>query len=106
VDRGLDRSLTLHRDGSFVLQMAGAADADADADADPASSRIWTSYDEIEKKHWLTVHKGDLHQRFLLQDNMLGAWHANRKSLPERIHVSVDEMIRAIDRMEEKGTGC
>mmetsp|Transcript_26794 Transcript_26794/g.73730 ORF Transcript_26794/g.73730 Transcript_26794/m.73730 type:complete len:333 (-) Transcript_26794:262-1260(-) len=65
--------------------------------------RIWTSYDEQEKKHWLTVRKGLFRQRFLLQDNLLTTWQGNRgTSIPERIHVAVDEMIRAVDRMEQQ----
>jgi len=63
--------------------------------------RIWTSYDEQEKKHWLTVRRGLFRQRFLLQDNLLTAWQGNRgTSLPERLNVAVDEMIRAVDRLD------
>jgi len=63
--------------------------------------RIWTSYDEQEKKHWLTVRRGLFRQRFLLQDNLLTAWQSNRgTSLPERLQVAVDEMIRAVDRLD------
>ena len=74
--------------------------------------RIWTSYDETQKKHWLTVNVGkessvgplptgvQLRQnRFLLQDNTMTAWHTHRKSLPERVHGAVESMIEAIDRM-------
>ena len=61
--------------------------------------RIWTSYDEQEKKHWLTVRKGLFRQRFLLQDNLSMAWNGNRGT-SEHIHVAVDEMIRAVDRLE------
>jgi hypothetical protein len=120
VRHGLDQSLTLHRDGSFVLkfrrtqvvsessprtdearvsvwsQVASGSKQDQKDDVD----RIWTSYDEEEKKHWLMVQKQSLHQRFLLQDNLLSAWHGNKKSLPERIHLSVDTMIRAVDRLD------
>jgi len=64
--------------------------------------RIWTSYDEEEKKHWLTARKGLFRQRFLLQDNLLSAWNGNRGSLPERIHVAVDGMIRAVDLFESR----
>jgi hypothetical protein len=65
--------------------------------------RIWTSYDEQEKKHWLTVRRGLFRQRFLLQDNLLTAWQGNRGvSLPERLHVAVDEMIRAVDRVDRQ----
>jgi hypothetical protein len=61
--------------------------------------RIWTSYDEQEKKHWLTIRKGLFRQRFLLQDNLSSAWNGNRGT-SEHIHVAVDEMIRAVDRLE------
>lgn len=65
--------------------------------------RIWTSYDEQEKKHWLTVRRGLFRQSFLLQDNLLTAWQGNRgTSLPERLHVAVDEMVRAVDRLDQQ----
>jgi len=65
--------------------------------------RIWTSYDEQEKKHWLTVRQGLFRQRFLLQDNLLTAWQANRgSSIQERLHVAVDEMISAVDRLDRQ----
>mmetsp|Transcript_1085 Transcript_1085/g.2509 ORF Transcript_1085/g.2509 Transcript_1085/m.2509 type:complete len:127 (+) Transcript_1085:41-421(+) len=64
------------------------------------SMRIWTSYDEQEKKHWLTVRRGFFRQRFLLQDNLLTAWNKG-VSVPERLQVAVDEMIRAIDRLDQ-----
>jgi hypothetical protein len=113
VEQGL-QSLTLHRDGSFELKYRPGnrntspsneqAQQNEDHDSTTATTvvdRIWTSYDEEEKKHWLTVQKSSLHQRFLLQDNLLPAWHGNRnKSLPERIHLSVDNMIRAVDRLD------
>mmetsp|Transcript_1883 Transcript_1883/g.4647 ORF Transcript_1883/g.4647 Transcript_1883/m.4647 type:complete len:407 (-) Transcript_1883:419-1639(-) len=85
--------------------------------------RIWTSYDEMEKKHWLTVQHVEtedtllsvdnstqstnnnnnppLYRRFLLQDNLLPAWHGNshRTSLPTRIHESVNQLIASIAHM-------
>lgn len=65
--------------------------------------RIWTSYDEEEKKHWLTVRQGLFRQRFLLQDNLLTAWQANRgSSFQERLHLAVDEMIGAVDRLDRQ----
>jgi hypothetical protein len=104
VHHGLDQSLTVHRDGSFVLKFASSgrsAKQEHDSEgATVAENKIWTSYDEQAKKHWLTVHKQSLHQRFLLQDNTLPAWHGNRKSLPERIHLSIESMIRAVDRLD------
>lgn len=109
--KGLERSLLLHRDGTFELKFPDAtittnissSSSSSNVDNkkhDDAVNRIWTSYDEQDKKHWLTVQKGPLHERFLLQDNMASAWHTSRQSLPERIQVTVDEMIRAIDRLE------
>mmetsp|Transcript_2866 Transcript_2866/g.7866 ORF Transcript_2866/g.7866 Transcript_2866/m.7866 type:complete len:354 (+) Transcript_2866:193-1254(+) len=66
--------------------------------------RIWTSYDEQEKKHWLTFRRGLFRQRFLLQDNLLTAWQSNRGiSLQERLHAAVDDMIGAVDRHERQG---
>eukprot|EP00536_Pseudo-nitzschia_multiseries_P007166 jgi/Psemu1/255992/estExt_Genewise1Plus.C_1650031 len=120
VSKGLDRSLVLHRDGSFEAKYPVPSSSNDNHNArkyDAATKgrfadiaatetnnmRIWTSYDEQEKKHWLTVRKGLFRQRFLLQDNLLSAWQGNRgTSIPERIHVAVDEMIRAVDRMEQQ----
>jgi hypothetical protein len=56
-----------------------------------------TSYDTEEKKHWLTVHKGELIGRYMLQDNMKPAWHDDKRSIPEKIKDAVDEMIEKID---------
>ena len=89
VKHGLDSSLTLHRDGSFELRFPSQPEEKV--------HRIWTSYDEVEKKHWLTVYRGpNVKERFLLQDNLLPAWNNNRKSLPERIYVAVDDLVQAI----------
>lgn len=116
VSQHLDTALTLHRDGSFELKFPKQEkDSDGKDDAPAAQQhhyhnydRIWTYYDEVEKKHWLSVsrritgtntHDDDNHnsnyvqERFLLQDNLLPAWNNNRKSLPERIHLGVDQMI-------------
>ncbi len=92
VSQKLDSSLKLHRDGSFELKFPMTNEYEGDV------HRIWTSYDEVEKKHWLTIFRGsNIQERFLLQDNLLSAWNNNRKSLPERIHASVDEMIRIVN---------
>jgi hypothetical protein len=112
VRRGLDRALTLHRDGSFALNLAQQQEQQRHHHHHHQSSnnnqeeencnRIWTSYDDKEKKHWLTVHykEGSLHERFLLQDNLLPSWHSNRKSLPERVHMAVEELMAAVDGMD------
>ena len=63
--------------------------------------RIWTSFDEHEKKHWLTVQRGKLVGRYMLQDNLMSAWQSNRKgSLPLRIQQAVNEMVGAIEKFE------
>lgn len=63
--------------------------------------RIWTSFDETEKKHWLTVQRGKLIGRYMLQDNLMSAWQSNRKgSLPLRIQQAVNEMVGAIEKFE------
>lgn len=114
--QGLDRGLTIQRDGTFELKFP------------TSNGRIWygnllfaylawlivcvdpltycmcvchhvvhrTSYDTEEKKHWLTVHKGDLVGRYLLQDNLKPAWHDDTRSTPEKITDAVDTMIETI----------
>lgn len=140
VAKGLDRSLTLHRDGSFEAKfiplprpkliapssiasgnasvpnnsvgstMAEGATSGTDDNSTMANDyyhhiRVWTSYDEKEKKHWLTVRKGVFRQRFLLQDNLLTAWQSNRgPSIAERIQMAVEEMIKAVDRLDHSAT--
>lgn len=90
VSQGLDTSLTVHRDGSFELKFP--------YQPEETTHRIWTSYDEVEKKHWLSVYRGPkLQDRFMLQDNLKSAWNNHRQSLPERIHASVDEMVRLVN---------
>jgi hypothetical protein len=64
-----------------------------------------TSYDADEKKHWLTVHKGELVGRFMLQDNLKPAWH-DANSTPEKIRNAVDSLIEKIEEeIEEKNEG-
>mmetsp|Transcript_2725 Transcript_2725/g.4047 ORF Transcript_2725/g.4047 Transcript_2725/m.4047 type:complete len:145 (+) Transcript_2725:86-520(+) len=84
---GLDRGLKVNEDGTFQIKFPSY-------EKDMASIR--TTYDKKEKKHWLTVHKGDLVGRFLLQDNLKAAWHDN-KSTPDKIAAAVDSMIVKID---------
>jgi len=96
VAQQLDTALRLHRDGSFELKFPMTASRKKLGGEE--MHRIWTTYDEVEKKHWLTVYRGSqVQERFLLQDNLLPAWNNNRKSLPERIHVAVDQMIRTVN---------
>ena len=99
VSQKLDTTLTLHRDGSFELKFPMSGEGNISEEV----HRIWTSYDEVEKKHWLTVYRGaNIHERFLLQDNLSPPWNMHRKSLPERIRVSVDHLVRIVDG-EAKG---
>jgi len=72
---------------------------------DADDSRIWTSFDEHEKKHWLAVRRGKLVGRYMLQDNLLSAWQGNRKeSLPARIQEAVNEMVEDIEEYETKSS--
>ena len=116
MEHGLDRSLTIHRDGTFELVFASESDCSPEdnvTSSEPlvflASSakykmdnRIWTSYDEEEKKHWMTVRKDNLRKRFLLQDNLAGTgtWHGrggDRNTTEQRLHKAVNEMIQAVN---------
>ena len=83
---GLDQSLSIHDDGTFTLQFPNDG------------GKIWTSFDPEEKKHWLTVHKGELVGRYMLQDNKKPAWHSDRRSVPEKVHDAVDEMIKKLQK--------
>ena len=56
----LDRSLSIHRDGSFLIEFPSASASSAEAEKDLKTSpvnkkqdipRIWTSYDPMDKKH-------------------------------------------------------
>ena len=86
---GLDKGLSLQRDGTFLLKFPSY---------NTDQARIWTSFDSQEKKHWLTVHRGDLVGRFILQDNLKAAWNDGR-STPEKVHNAVDAMIDRIDNV-------
>ena len=91
-------SLSLHRDGTFEIKTIPTINH--------PESRIWTSFDDEHKKHWLCVKRGTLCGRYLLQDNLRSAWHGNRKgSLPERIHGAVREMIEEIEGFERRKSG-
>lgn len=148
VSRGLDRSLTIHRDGTFELAFISKDDIDNSDDnaitnnnnnnhietkneapspgttkskgntnqqqlqqqqlPRPKQNRIWTSYDEQEKKHWLTIHKGShLRRRFLLQDNLAGTgtWHGrggDRKQAQQRIQKAIHDMIHAVEEEDQE----
>lgn len=82
---GLDQSLSIHKDGTFALHFPNDG------------GKIWTSFDPEEKKHWLTVTKGDLVGRYMLQDNKKPAWHSDRRSVPEKVQDAVDEMIKKLE---------
>jgi hypothetical protein len=58
---GLDRNLTVHRDGTFSLESHASTttttetlDASNNTNHAGANVRIWTAYCPDEKKHWLT----------------------------------------------------
>ena len=79
--------LQFHEDGTFHLKLLGSN-----------AGRIWTFYDKQERKHWLTVQRGELVGRYMLQDNQRPAWHSDRKSLPERVSDAVQEMIVKLEQ--------
>lgn len=88
--QAISTNLRIHRDGTFVI------------DFPDGLSRIWTYYDTADKKHWLSFGSGQIQHRFLLQDNLLPAWHGNRRrSLPDRIHASVEDLMQAVDELQE-----
>jgi len=85
--RGLDSSLRVLRDGSFEIK--------------DDKRRIWTSYDEEKKVHWLTLESPSGRNQFELQNNLRSPWHTSRRSLPERIHASVEELIAIVESEKE-----
>ena len=98
IRHGLNDRLSFHRDGTFSLCFHD--------DNDKEDSRIFTTFDEADKKHWLVVKRGKLVGRYMLQDNLMPAWQAgnNRQSLPARIQKAVTEMVEAIEELDRKGT--
>jgi len=99
---GLDRGLQIQRDGTFVLRFPSTTttttttttnevstntntmeDEPQQQQQQPSAGRIWTFFEPKERKHWLTVHRGDLVGRYMLQDNTKPAWHDGR-STPEK----------------------
>jgi hypothetical protein len=65
---GLDRNLTVHRDGTFSLETLTTASTDTTSNtantnntsaSSIASARIWTAYCPDEKKHWLIYSNAD-----------------------------------------------
>lgn len=87
-----NESIKHHKDGTFTIHVIDASQK--------VQGKIWTSYDANEKKHWLTVHMGDLVGRYLLQDNMKPAWHSDKKCVPDKIRDAVDEMMRKMEEEE------
>lgn len=86
----LEKSLKFHRDGTFVIEFPDK------------TAKIWTAYDGHDKKHWLNFEKGSVQYRYMLQDNLMPAWHGNKRmSLPERIHQSIDELIEVVDQLKD-----
>mmetsp|Transcript_14455 Transcript_14455/g.27531 ORF Transcript_14455/g.27531 Transcript_14455/m.27531 type:complete len:180 (+) Transcript_14455:82-621(+) len=79
-EHGLD-NLDIRSDGTFTLSVSND------------EGKIFTFFDPEEKKHWLTVQKGKLVGRYMLQDNMKPAWHSDKRSTPEKIQDGVDDMI-------------
>lgn len=103
---GLDDKLSFHRDGTFEIKFPKSPDNTPEKHQVESDSRIWTSFDDHEKKHWLMVKRGKLVGRYMLQDNLMPAWHSNRRgSLPARIQHAVSEMVVAIEDLDRKNKG-
>jgi hypothetical protein len=115
---GLDRNLTVHRDGTFSLESLTTT----------TTARIWTEYCPDEKKHWLIYNSstgGDrisssaddymnqavaaattgvaatittVQHKYLLQDNLRTAWQKGTKSssAPDRIQEFVRELMLTV----------
>mmetsp|Transcript_22257 Transcript_22257/g.31010 ORF Transcript_22257/g.31010 Transcript_22257/m.31010 type:complete len:190 (+) Transcript_22257:125-694(+) len=98
-EKGLERGLDIHRDGTFELKFPSPSPQQPwmDNNTPVKNDRIWTSYEAEEKKHYLTVQRGNTVGRFMLQDNMMPAWHSDKRSIPDRIREAVDQMIHKID---------
>lgn len=105
---GLDQSLQLQADGTFVIQAPLPTKKEGHRVRIP---RIWTYFEDKEKKHYLAysfIVAADIenkeiefpqHSRFLLQDNTLTAWQANRgKTLTQRVEESVMELMELVNR--------
>lgn len=86
--------LAINKDGTFTLQFPDSRSSGGGGGG--GGGKIWTSFDPEEKKHWLTVHKGELVGRYMLQDNMKPAWHSDKRSVHEKVQDAVDEMIRKL----------
>jgi hypothetical protein len=117
---GLDRNLTVHKDGTFSLESLTT----------DTTARIWTEYCPDEKKHWLIYSRstgGDrsissaddymnqaeaatrtttgvgeatttVQHKYLLQDNLRTAWQKGTKntSAPDRIQGFVRELMLTV----------
>ena len=68
-----------------------------------------TSYDAIEKKHWLSVYRQNLAIRFLLKDHgeSMNRRVHDSQQIENQIYQAVDQMISTIDQsdMSLKFTG-
>lgn len=104
VERGLDRKLTICQNGTFILRF-------------PEYGRIWTSYDPLQRQHWLSVYSNKLAVRFLLKDHDRAALalqeqqqqqqpkenvQANYASSTLQIQEAVNEMIKAVETIDAK----
>ena len=63
---------------------------------DNDQTRIWTTFDSVEKKHWLCAQYGDQVGQFLLQDNLQPAWHTDPRSKHEKVQHAVQELLQTL----------
>lgn len=89
---GLDRGLSINEDGTLLIRFPCSTEEKAEE-----NNRIWTTYEPEERKHWLSVKKGDIVERFMLQDDMRPAWHSSASSTPAKVQNAVDELVATLE---------
>uniref|UniRef100_A0A7S0AE71 Uncharacterized protein n=1 Tax=Minutocellus polymorphus TaxID=265543 RepID=A0A7S0AE71_9STRA len=94
VRNGLNRGLTINRDGSFCIQFPAAYPGDE-------SGRIWTSYDAAKKQHWLSAFKHELLGRYPLHQGE-GEWACQMEK--HMMRTTVDRMVERIAEADRKTT--
>ena len=85
-------NLKIQADGTFVLSSSSSEEGVAAAET--TGIAIWTSYDKLERKHYLNVRQDALVGRYILQDNTKSAWQMTLD--PEKIYKAVDTMIQKL----------
>jgi len=96
MEKGLDRGLTINKDGTFAINFPPEFGGHDDPLND--SGRIWTSYDVDKKQYWLTVYKDTLLGRYPLKGGADASWHTEKWLVEE----TVDRMIERISEADKR----